>query len=212
MDNKELITLQKLIYDGDMEKSVSITQRALDFGLDVKVILNDGLIKGMDIVGVDFKSGELFLPEVLLAARAMKASMKLIQPLLVISGFESMGKIALGTVAGDIHDIGKNLVGMMLEGAGFEVIDLGTDVSSDGFIDAIEKQNCKIIGISAMLTTTMMMMKETIAKIDEHGLSENVKIMVGGAPVTPEFAKDINGYFSPNASEAVDLTKKLIAL
>jgi len=211
MEKTELITLQNTIYDGDMENSISITQHALDIGISAKTILNDGLIRGMDKVGVEFKIGELFLPEVLLAARSMKASMKILKPLLINSGFESTGKVALGTVEGDIHDIGKNLVGMMLEGSGFEVIDLGTNVPSDDFIDVIEKEKCTVIGMSAMLTTTMMMMKETIIKIKEHGILNKVKIMIGGAPVTPDFATKIGAFYSPNASEAVDLAKKLIA-
>ena len=211
MEKTELITLQNTIYEGDMENSISITQHALDIGISAKTILNDGLIKGMDKVGVEFKIGELFLPEVLLAARSMKASVKILKPLLINSGFESIGKVALGTVEGDIHDIGKNLVGMMLEGSGFEVIDLGTNVPSDDFIDVIEKENCTVIGMSAMLTTTMMMMKETIIKIKEHGILNKVKVMIGGAPVTPDFATKIGALYSPNASEAVDLAKKLIA-
>ena len=212
MEKTDLISLQHSIYEGGMEDSISITQHALDTGIGAKTILNDGLIKGMDKVGVDFKTGELFLPEVLLAARAMKASVKILRPLLVDSGFEPIGKVILGTVKGDIHDIGKNLVGMMLEGAGFEVIDLGSDVPPEEFINAIEKENCRVIGISAMLTTTMMGMKETIIKIEEHGILAKVKVMIGGAPVDPEFAKRIGAFYSSNASEAVDLAKKLIAL
>jgi 5-methyltetrahydrofolate--homocysteine methyltransferase len=202
--------LIQAIYVGDMDEALRLTQDALDNGEKAEIILNQGLIKGMDRVGVDFKNGDLFLPEVLLAARAMKSGLALIQPILIEIGSDIVGSIALGTVEGDIHDIGKNLVGMMLEGAGFKVIDLGTNVSSQEFIRVVEDGQCQIIGMSAMLTTTMMMMKTTIDLLKERGLFDNVKIMVGGAPITAEFAEKIGAYYSPNASEAVDLAKELI--
>jgi 5-methyltetrahydrofolate--homocysteine methyltransferase len=202
--------LIQAIYEGDMDEALRLTQDALDNGEKAEAILNQGLIKGMDRVGVDFKNGDLFLPEVLLAARAMKSGLALIQPILIEIGSDIVGSIALGTVEGDIHDIGKNLVGMMLEGAGFKVIDLGTNVSSQEFIRVVEDGQCQIIGMSAMLTTTMMMMKTTIDLLKERGLFDNVKIMVGGAPITAEFAGKIGAYYSPNASEAVDLAKELI--
>jgi len=212
MDSDQLISLQEKIYSGDFEKTVEITQNALDVGINAKSILNDGLIKGMEKVGTDFKSGELFLPEVLLAARAMKAAMVVLKPCLASSGVEPVGKVILGTVAGDIHDIGKNLVGMMLEGSGFEVIDIGCDVPPEKFIEMIQKEDIKVIGMSAMLTTTMMMMKETIQKMKERDLYPKIKVMVGGAPVTPEFAQEIGAFYSADAAEAVDLAKKLFSL
>lgn len=212
MESDHLIALQESIYSGDFEKAVEITQNALDTGVTAKSVLNDGLIKGMEKVGADFKSGELFLPEVLLAARAMKAAMGILKPQLANSGVEPIGKVILGTVAGDIHDIGKNLVGMMLEGSGFEVIDIGCDVPPEKFIETIQKEDIQVIGMSAMLTTTMMMMKETIQKMKERDLYPKVKVMVGGAPVTPEFAQDIGAFYSSDAAEAVDLAKKLISL
>jgi 5-methyltetrahydrofolate--homocysteine methyltransferase len=212
MENADLMSLQEAIYSGDSEKSSSITQTALDAGMDAKTILHGGLIQGMEKVGVDFKSGELFLPEVLLAARAMKSSMAILQPLLISSGAKSSGKVILGTVKGDIHDIGKNLVGMMLEGSGFEVIDLGNDVAPEKFIETAKKEDCKVVGMSAMLTTTMMMMKDTIKKMKDEGIYDDVKVMIGGAPITPEFAQEIGAYYSADASDAVILAKKLISM
>jgi 5-methyltetrahydrofolate--homocysteine methyltransferase len=212
MGNADFAQLQDAIYSGDSDKSLSITESILAEGMDAKTILNDGLIKGMEKVGVDFKNGDLFLPEVLLAARAMKASMTVLKPLLIKSGVKSSGKVILGTVKGDIHDIGKNLVGMMLEGSGFEIIDLGNDVEPEIFIDMAIKENCRVIGMSAMLTTTMMMMKETIIKMKDRGIYDKVKVMVGGAPVTPQFAEEIGAFYSANASEAVDLAKKLFSM
>lgn len=212
MGNADFAQLQDAIYSGDSDKSLSITESILAEGLDAKTILNDCLIKGMEKVGVDFKNGDLFLPEVLLAARAMKASMTVLKPLLIKSGVKSSGKVILGTVKGDIHDIGKNLVGMMLEGSGFEIIDLGNDVEPEIFIDMAIKENCRVIGMSAMLTTTMMMMKETIIKMKDRGIYDKVKVMVGGAPVTPQFAEEIGAFYSANASEAVDLAKKLFSM
>lgn len=212
MDNNILASLQDSIYSGDAEKSAEFTNSALSSGMEPNTILNEGLIIGMEKVGIEFRNGDLFLPEVLMAARSMKASMEILKPLLIDKGVKPVGKVLLGTVAGDIHDIGKNLVGMMLEGAGFEVVDLGTDVAPEKFIEVAEKEGCKLIGMSAMLTTTMLMMKETINKIRDNGTYDNVKIMIGGAPVTQAFAEEIGAFYSPNASEAVELAKKLVSM
>jgi 5-methyltetrahydrofolate--homocysteine methyltransferase len=161
---------------------------------------------------VDFRSGELFVPEVLIAARAMKAGMEILRPLFVESGIEPVGRVLLGTVKGDLHDIGKNLVGMMLEGGGFEVIDLGVDVTADKFVEAIKAQKPDLVGMSALLTTTMVMMKGTIEAIAAAGLRDSVRIMVGGAPVTEEFAQDIGAdAFGADASLAVIRAKELMA-
>jgi 5-methyltetrahydrofolate--homocysteine methyltransferase len=211
MGNFDYDELIKSVYEGDVEKTIGIIQLALQQGISATSILDDGLIRGMDKVGVEFKCGDLFLPEVLLAARAMKAGVTVIQPLLLESGSKIIGTVALGTVEGDVHDIGKNLVGMMLEGAGFKVIDLGTNVSCQKFIKTIKNEKCQILGMSAMLTTTMMSMKLTIDAMKEDGCFNNVKVMVGGAPVTREFADKMGAFYSPNAAEAVDLAKEIIS-
>jgi len=211
MNNLDFHELIISVYDGDVERTIEITQIALQQGILATSILDDGLIKGMERVGVEFKRGDLFLPEVLLAARAMKAGVTIIQPFLLESGSKIIGTVALGTVEGDIHDIGKNLVGMMLEGAGFKVIDLGTNVSCQKFIETVKVENCQILGMSAMLTTTMMSMKLTVDALKKDGCFKDVKVMVGGAPVTKEFAEKIGAYYSSNAAEAVDLAKEIIS-
>jgi 5-methyltetrahydrofolate--homocysteine methyltransferase len=176
-------------------------------------ILGQGLIPGMDDVGRDFKSGELFVPEVLLAARAMHAGMNVLRPLLVESGVPSAGRCLIGTVQGDLHDIGKNLVKMMWEGAGFEVIDLGTNVSSAQFVAAVEELRPSILGMSALLTTTMYAMRHTVDALVDSGVREKVKILIGGAPVTQGFAKEIgaDGY-SPDAATAVDIARDMVRM
>jgi 5-methyltetrahydrofolate--homocysteine methyltransferase len=173
-------------------------------------VLNEGLIAGMDRVGADFRDGELFVPEVLIAARAMHAAMDILRPLLAQGDVASAGKVAIGTVSGDLHDIGKNLVGMMLEGAGFTIIDLGVDVSPDKFIAAIQSDRPNIIAMSALLTTTMPGMTRTIEALGEAGLRGQVKVMVGGAPVTKAFADEIgaDGY-APDAASAVETARAL---
>jgi 5-methyltetrahydrofolate--homocysteine methyltransferase len=166
----------------------------------------------MDQVGVDFKAGDLFVPEVLIAARAMSAGMNVLRPLLAESDTTSAGKYVVGTVKGDLHDIGKNLVKMMLEGAGFETIDLGTDVEPANFVSAIQEHQPDLVGMSALLTTTMVNMKATIEALQEAGLRDSVKIMVGGAPVTAAFAKEIGAdAYAPDAATAVDLARELAA-
>jgi 5-methyltetrahydrofolate--homocysteine methyltransferase len=199
------------IIEGNMADIVDMTEDALDEGLSAKEILDNGLMPGMDHVGVEFKAGNMFVPEVLRSARTMQASMNLLKPLLVASGEKMIGKILIGTVKGDMHDIGKNLAGMMCEGAGFEVIDLGKDVAPDTFVEAVKKHQPEIVGMSALLTTTMRMMEQTIKSLAEAGLRDQVKIMVGGAPVTQSFADQIgaDGYAS-NAASATELAKKLV--
>jgi 5-methyltetrahydrofolate--homocysteine methyltransferase len=198
------------LYDGDADAISSLTQQALDGGMTPGEVLKGGLLKGMDRVGVDFRAGDLFVPEVLIAARAMHAGMDILKPLLTESEAEMAGKVVIGTVEGDLHDIGKNLVAMMLEGGGFEIVDLGTDVSPSEFVEAVNKERPDLIGMSALLTTTMPMMKSTIDALVDAGLREKVKVMVGGAPVTKDYADDIgaDGYAS-DAGSAVELARSL---
>jgi len=174
-------------------------------------VLKGGLLAGMDQVGVDFRDGELFVPEVLVAARAMHAGMDVLRPLLAEGDVPLAGKVVVGTVEGDLHDIGKNLVAMMLEGGGFEIVDLGADISPDKFIEAVKMEQPQLIGLSALLTTTMPAMKRTIDALVEAGLREQVKVMVGGAPVTRAFADEIgaDGY-APDAASAVELARSLV--
>ncbi len=205
--------LQKIaskLYEGEDEEVAELVQQALDSGLTPKEILQDGLIAGMDQVGKDFKAGDLFVPEVLIAARAMHAGMNVLRPLLAASDSPTVGKYVIGTVKGDLHDIGKNLVKMMLEGAGFETVDLGTDVAPEAFVRAVQEHKPRIVGMSALLTTTMVNMKSTIDALQEAGLRDSVKIMVGGAPVTAAFAQQIGAdAYAPDAATAVDVARKL---
>ena len=207
--------LQKIasnLYDGEDEEVAALVQEALDQGMDPGEILASGLIAGIDEVGKDFKAGDLFVPEVLIAARAMRAGMGVLRPLLAESDVASAGKYLIGTVQGDLHDIGKNLVKMMLEGAGFETIDLGKDVHPETFVAAVREHQPKIVGLSALLTTTMPAMKDTIEALEEAGLRDAVKIMVGGAPVTAAFAEQIGAdAYAPDAASAVDVARSLAA-
>jgi 5-methyltetrahydrofolate--homocysteine methyltransferase len=200
------------LYDGEDEVVAGLVQKALDQGMEPKQILQGGLIAGMDEVGRDFKAGDLFVPEVLIAARAMHAGMNVLRPLLAESDTPSAGKYLIGTVKGDLHDIGKNLVKMMLEGAGFETVDLGTDADPQAFVDAVRQHKPQMIGMSALLTTTMVQMKATIEALEEAGLRDSVKIMVGGAPVTDAFAREIGAdAYAPDAATAVDVARGLAA-
>jgi len=203
--------LATAVIEGNVDAMEDLTRDALDEDLGPKEILDDGLMVGMDHVGKEFRAGDMFVPEVLRSAKAMKTSMVILQPLLTAAEAEAVGKVLLGTVKGDLHDIGKNLVGMMCEGAGFEVKDLGTDVEPDEFLDAIKEFEPHIVGMSALLTTTMRAMGDTIKAIEEAGLRDQVKVMVGGAPVTQRFADDIgaDGY-AANAASASDLAKKFV--
>ncbi len=186
-------------------------RKALDAGFDPIDILNKGMIPAMIKVGQRFEDGEFFLPEMLVSARTMQAGLKILKPYLQDTGYKSSGKVLIGTVQGDLHEIGKNLVGMMLEGSGFEVIDLGADVSPEKFVEAVIVENPNILALSALLTTTMSKMDETIKAINSSGLRDNVKVIVGGAPVTELYAHqiDADGY-SPDASKAVGLVNALL--
>jgi 5-methyltetrahydrofolate--homocysteine methyltransferase len=199
------------ILEGNNEITPTLVQKGLDEGLVPKDILDHGMVAGMNEVGARFKAGDMYVPEVLMSAEAMQAGLKILRPLLVSSGAQLIGKIVLGTVKGDLHDIGKNLVGMMCEGAGFEVIDLGFNVEPERFVEAIKQHQPQIVGLSALLTTTMRAMAHTIKAIEEAGLRDLVKIMVGGAPVDAEFSRRIgaDGYGS-NAPAGVDLAKRFV--
>ena len=197
---------------GKMDEAKRLTQEALDRGEPAEVILKDGLLQAMDRIGLKFKSGEFYIPEVLIAARAMHTAMAILKPILSKSTGTMAVKVLIGTVKGDLHNIGKNLVIMLLEGGGFEVVDLGIDLPANKFIEAIKQHQPQVVGMSALLTTTMIEMKNTIKAIEWAGLKEKVKIIVGGAPVTEKFAKDIgaDGY-APDAASAVDLVRSLLA-
>ena len=200
------------LYEGEDEAVAGLVQKALDQGHKPSEVLQGGLIAGMDQVGRDFKAGDLFVPEVLIAARAMHAGMGVLRPLLAESDAPSAGKYVIGTVKGDLHDIGKNLVKMMLEGAGFETVDLGTDVEPAAFVAAVREHKPSMVGMSALLTTTMVQMRATVEALVEAGLREQVKIMVGGAPVTEAFAKEIgDDAYAPDAASAVDVARAMAA-
>lgn len=207
-----LDVISEALQRGDAEKVEELVKKSLEENLTPKKILEDGLIKGMGIIGAKFKKNEVYVPEVLIAARAMHAGMNILKPKLIETGVENIGIVAIGTVKGDLHDIGKNLVKMMLVGAGFEVIDLGIDVSVDKFVEAVKEHKPNIIAMSALLTTTMVNMPEVIKALEAAGLREKVKIMIGGAPITQNYADQIgaDGY-SPDAASAVDNAKTFIA-
>ena len=208
----ELDNLYEGILDGDMGATPNNVQVAIDAGIAPDVILNEGMIAAMAEVGQLFEEGEFFVPEMLIAARAMQAGLVVLKPHLVASGVEPLGTVVVGTVQGDMHDIGKNLVTMMLEGAGFEVIDLGVDVKPEIFIESIRENKPQVVAMSALLTTTMPKMGVTIDAMREAGVLESVNVMVGGAPVTAEFAEKIgaNGY-AQDASQAANLAKTFLA-
>ncbi len=203
--------LANSIITGDDVKSKETTQKLVNKGITPTEILNDGLIPGMDTIGKKFKENEIFIPEVLIAARAMHSAMDVIKPLLSVSDIPSRGTIVIGTVQGDLHDIGKNLVAMILEGKGFTVIDVGVDVSAENFIEEVKKNNANIVGLSALLTTTMTEMKEIIEMFRADDSVKDVKIMIGGAPITQEYADKIgaDGY-APDAASAKDLAVDLL--
>ena len=197
------------IIGGKAQEVKDLVQAAIDEGVGVEAILNEGLIAGMNVVGVKFKNNEFYVPEVLIAARAMKWGMEILEPKLAEAGVQPVASVALGTVKGDLHDIGKNLVGMMLQGAGFNVVDLGIDCAPEKFVAAVQDQGCKIVGLSALLTTTMPQMKNVIDALKEAGIE--AKVIIGGAPVTQNYADEIgaDGY-APDAASAVDVAKELI--
>ena len=208
-----LASLVESLVEGQDEQVAQLTQKGVQEGLPPLEILNKGLIAGMEVVGQNFKEGEIYVPDVLIAARAMRAGMDILRPLLAESNVPSTSKVILGTVQGDLHDIGKNLVGIMMEGAGFEVIDLGADVSADKFVAAVKEHRPKIVGMSALLTVTMMGMKSVLDSIESQGLRQDVITMVGGAPVTQKFADEIgaDGY-AHDAVSAVSKVKELLKI
>ncbi|MDZ7330704.1 MAG: corrinoid protein [candidate division KSB1 bacterium] len=201
------------VITGKANETETLVKQALDANIPVRDILNQGLIAAMDVVGTKFKNNEFYVPEVLIAARAMKAGMKLLKPRFAESGVASIAKLALGTVKGDLHDIGKNLVAMMLEGAGFEIIDLGVDVAPEKFVQAVRQSQAQVVGMSALLTTTMLNMKATLQALKDEGLRDSVKVIIGGAPVTQSYADEIgaDGY-APDAATAVTVVKQLLKL
>jgi len=209
----ELKELQEALFRGDILKVKEITQRALWEKIEPKEILEQGLIKGMKVVGIKFKDNEIFLPEVLLASQAMYGGLELLQPRLIESGVRAIGKVIIGTARGDLHDIGKNLVAMMLRGGGFEVIDLGIDVSPEKFLEAAQEHKPDIMGISALLTTTMIGMIDVITILKKASLRSKIKVMVGGAPVTQEFADEIGAEgYALDAASAVDKARELLKI
>lgn len=198
------------IETGDAEKVRSLTQQALDQKISSEEVLNQGLVAGMEVIGVQFKNNEIFIPEVLVAAKAMKAGMEILKPLLAQANIASKGKVVIGTVKGDLHDIGKNIVAMLLEGAGYEVTDLGADVPKEKFLESAKREGANIVGMSALLTTTMTYMKEIIDYLSQANLKK-VKYIVGGAPLTQSYAASIraDGY-APDAASAVELVEGLL--
>jgi len=209
---EDLKKMYDAILTGNFKAAREITQQALDAGVDPQVLVQEQMIPAMGEVGRRYEANEYFVPELLISARAMKASLELIRPLLAARGAEPAGRVVIGTVKGDLHDIGKNLVAAMLEGAGFEVIDLGVDVSPEKFITALNERHAGLVAMSALLTTTMNSMKTTVDAIAAAGVRNKVKIMIGGAPVTQKYADEIgaDGY-SSNANAAVALARKLSA-
>lgn len=210
--NPVLEAIYESVIDGAQKVTQTKVNEALETGLKAEVILNEGLVNAMAEVGKLFEEGEFFVPEMLIAARAMQAGLSILKPILVAEDFKPVGKVAAGTVKGDLHDIGKNLVCMMLEGASFEIVDLGTDVKPEQFVAAVKEDGCNIICMSALLTTTMSNMKATIDALETAGVRDSVTVLVGGAPLTDSFANEIgaDGY-APDASQAVAVAKKLIA-
>lgn len=205
--------LSEQLQQGNPKKVAELTQQAITENIDTKTILDQGLIAGMSVLGEKFKQHEIFLPDVLLAAKAMYTGMDLLKPLMIKEGIPTIGKVVIGTVQGDLHDIGKNLVVIMLRGAGFEVIDLGNDVSPQKFIDTAEKENADVIGMSALLTTTMPVMKKVIELARERSLYGKKKFIVGGAPLSSEYAKEIGAdAYCFDGMSAVETVKRFTGI
>ena len=196
---------------GDDEKVFELTKQAIEQKIDPKIILSDGLVSGMNIIGEQFRNHDIFLPEVLLAAKAMYAGIDQLKPLFIKEDMPTLGKIVIGTVKGDLHDLGKNLVGIMLKGAGFDVIDLGKDVAPERFVETALKEDAKLIGMSALLTTTMPMMKVVIDLLKQNNLKGKIKTVIGGAPITEEYAKEIGAdAYAFDASKSIECVKYLL--
>jgi len=208
MDILEIIAND--IIEGEMDEIAEHVQQALDDGMEAKTVLDNGMLKGMNTVGELFKEGEMFVPEVLMSAKTMDMGMEILKPLLKEGDVTKAGVIIMATVKGDLHDIGKKLVCMMLEGAGFEVLDLGVDVTPEAIRDAVKEKNPDIVGMSAMLTTTMLSMQDTVALLKQDNETQNVKIMIGGAPANPDVATEMGANYSADASAAVDLAVSLV--
>ncbi len=203
--------ISEFLQKGRAKNVKTLVQQALDEGMDPKEILNDGLLGGMMIIGDKFKKNEVFVPEVLVAARAMNAGLSILEPELVKVGNEPIGRVVIGTVKGDLHDIGKNIVSMMIKGAGFEIYDIGVDADADKFIDKAEEVGADIIAMSALLTTTMPAMKEVIDRLEERGLRDKYIVMVGGAPVNQSFADQIGAdYYTEDATSAANKAKEIM--
>jgi 5-methyltetrahydrofolate--homocysteine methyltransferase len=199
------------IIEGNEATAVDAVQKLIDQGVNPLKIISDGLMAGMNVVGERFKNGEMFVPEVLMSARAMNSSIELVKPLINEGDMPNAGTVIIGTVKGDLHDIGKNLVAMMMESAGFKVINIGVDASVEKFIQAVKDNNAKIVAMSAMLTTTMVYMKKVIEALEEAGLKDQVKVMIGGAPVTAKFAEDIGAdLYTVDASSAAEEGKNIL--
>ena len=205
----DLAAIAEALIKGDRDTVSTLVQQAADESVSAEQILNEGLVAGMDVVGRKFKNNEFYVPEVLIAARAMNAGMDILAPLLAESGAKSAGIVVLGTVKGDLHDIGKNLVGMMLKGGGFQVIDAGIDVAPEKFVELAQENGANLIGLSALLTTTMTQMAAVIEAVKQAGLG--AKVMIGGAPITQEYADEIGAdAYAPDAASAVDLARELM--
>lgn len=199
-----------LVVKGDREETAKRVELLLRQGMTPDVLMKEAMIPAMDVVGEQFQNGEIYLPEMLMAARAMKAGMEILKPRIVQSGTAEMGTVVLGTVQGDMHDIGKNLVSMGLEGAGFKVIDLGLDVSPERFVAAVREHEPLVVGLSALLTTTMMAMQDTLKAIEAAGLRDRIKVMIGGAPVTREYAKEIGAdFYGPDSTAGKDYVREV---
>jgi len=199
------------VIQGNQDQVIELTQTAVDEGVEPNKIIENGLINGMNVVGKRFKAGDMFVPEVLMSAKSMKGGMNIVKPLLLEGEMPSEGTVLLGTVSGDLHDIGKNLVGMMMESGGLEIVNLGTDISPSEFAEKVKEHKPDVLGMSALLTTTMLSMRDTIEILEEEGLRNSVKIMVGGAPVTKEFSDEIGADgWAPDAASAKDLAFDLI--
>jgi 5-methyltetrahydrofolate--homocysteine methyltransferase len=208
----DLNALKEAVINGDLKGCTILTEVAIQAGHPPQKILNEALVPGMEVVGEKFRCNEVYVPEVLVAARAMKKSLAMLRPLLTQTGVKPVGVAVAGTVKGDLHDIGKNLVCMMWEGAGFEVVDLGTDVSPDRFVQAVKDSGAQILGISTLLTTTMLNMRDVIQALERAGVRDKVKVMVGGAPVTQTFANEIGADgFGESAAVAVERARELLA-
>lgn len=203
--------LNKSVVEMDVEKAEELTQKALDEGLEAEKILNESLVPAMDFVGEQYENGKRFVPEMLLSAKAMKSAMELLRPKLTESGVEPKGRVVIGTVEGDLHDIGQNLVAMMLEGAGFEVHNVGTETTAEEFVQAATDNKATIVGLSALLTTTMTHMPEVIKALQEAGLRDKVKVLIGGAPVDKDFCEEIGAdRYASDASTAVRAANEVI--